>query len=206
MCPAWTPRGAALAPAHIAASYVAPGSFVVTGFLHTVAACLGCQGSVRRGPGGHVQAATSSRRLCHNALLHIGRVLAPVPPCSAWEAGFGSLYWMEGVLTRQRDRRGGALAAGATESCARPSSVQPPRPRAPTHIARRRARGRRPTGHHLVPCPGCAAVAMAAAPTSFGPAWLLRHSGPMLRPGPGALPPWQPWTQPAFFSCRSNRH
>lgn len=25
---------------------------------------------------------------------------------SAWEAGFGSLYWMEGVLTRQRDRRG----------------------------------------------------------------------------------------------------
>ena len=27
---------------------------------------------------------------------------------SAWEAGFGSLYWMEGVVTRQRDRHGGA--------------------------------------------------------------------------------------------------
>lgn len=29
---------------------------------------------------------------------------------SAWEAGFGSLYWMEGVVTRLADRHGGALA------------------------------------------------------------------------------------------------
>jgi hypothetical protein len=27
---------------------------------------------------------------------------------SAWEAGFGSLYWMEGVVTRLRDKHGGA--------------------------------------------------------------------------------------------------
>ena len=24
-----------------------------------------------------------------------------------WEAGFGSLYWMEGVVVRLQDRRGG---------------------------------------------------------------------------------------------------
>lgn len=27
---------------------------------------------------------------------------------AAWEAGFGSLYWMEGVVTRLADRHGGA--------------------------------------------------------------------------------------------------
>lgn len=26
----------------------------------------------------------------------------------AWEAGFGSVYWMEGVVTRLQDRHGGA--------------------------------------------------------------------------------------------------
>ena len=25
-----------------------------------------------------------------------------------WEAGFGSLYWMEGVVIRLQDRRGGS--------------------------------------------------------------------------------------------------
>ena len=25
-----------------------------------------------------------------------------------WEAGFGSLYWMEGVVVRLQDRRGGS--------------------------------------------------------------------------------------------------
>lgn len=26
---------------------------------------------------------------------------------AVWEAGFGSLYWMEGVVVRLQDRRGG---------------------------------------------------------------------------------------------------
>lgn len=40
---------------------------------------------------------------------------------TAWEAGFGSLYWMEGVVTRQRDRHGGERAC--LPSCRLPPSV-----------------------------------------------------------------------------------
>jgi hypothetical protein len=42
---------------------------------------------------------------------------------SAWEAGFGSLYWMEGVATRLRDKHGGGLYR-----CAAPLTPPPTPP------------------------------------------------------------------------------
>ena len=46
----------------------------------------------------------------------LGFDIPDINASKAWEAGFGSLYWMEGVVTRQRDRHGGE--GGVAPRCA----------------------------------------------------------------------------------------
>lgn len=51
---------------------------------------------------------------------------------AAWEAGFGSLYWMEGVATRLRDKHGGeGRPRAARVPCARAATPPPPPPLPP---------------------------------------------------------------------------
>lgn len=38
-------------------------------------------------------------------------------PATAWEAGFGSVYWMEGVITRLQDRHGGEEGGSLPFKC-----------------------------------------------------------------------------------------
>ena len=48
----------------------------------------------------------------------LGFDIPDINASKAWEAGFGSLYWMEGVVTRQRDRHGGERGRGCWGRCA----------------------------------------------------------------------------------------
>lgn len=101
---------------------------------------------------------------------------APGPLCSAWEAGFGSLYWMEGVLTRQRDRRGGARCDGPAQCMPQPS---------PARIFTR---------------PVSQTAAAVCLPV--GAAQLVRDN-PKRQSGP-SLPPWHSTLlQPTASSCPS---
>ena len=98
---------------------------------------------------------------------------------SAWEAGFGSLYWMEGVVTRQRDRHGGGCALALARACKRMHTY---------HTAPR---------HHLPSAPTVCTTIYIQPSLLLGDGKLpsiphasSHHPVPDSLPCPPGLPPW----------------
>lgn len=96
---------------------------------------------------------------------------------SAWEAGFGSLYWMEGVVTRLRDKHGGAPPQPCIAAAASPQ----PRSRLPA-------------------CPAdCLGPGLhTACQPDARLLWMLQFVWRRRQPSPASSPPpnWNPPVQP----------